>query len=515
MSDDVTRVAPVSDAGRPEGPGATTRRPVPTPPLDARTTIAVLAVGTYAAAVMPDPVPGVGLATTGLIGAGVVLARRRHDGRRGAWRTAGLVVAAVATLLPAVSDADWVVSPVLLVAFGTAALALAGGRTWLGLVRALARCLPEGGRAPVAVVRGLRSVLPTGVRSRPVIRASLLTVVLLAVFGGLFASADRLFGRLVERFLLPEWQFSALPARAFVLTAVTIGITILVRLSRRSEDDQPLRAPGRRLEGIEWRLPLVALLVLFATFLAVQFGALFGGHDWVSATAGLTYAEHARGGFAQLVVVALLTLLVVAATSRYAAVATPEQQRLQRGLLAGLCGLTLVVLASALHRLLLYQDAFGLTRARFGAQAIIWWLAGMFALVLLAGWRRRTTWLPRAVALATAIAVVGVGFVQPDAHIARWNVERFAAEGAIDVFYLSGLSADAVPALASLPDEVRACVLEAAAERLLEAGETDGWSWNASRARAADVLVGVRAHGVACAWDGVDRHGGLESTAGW
>jgi hypothetical protein len=48
--------------------------------------------------------------------------------------------------------------------------------------------------------------------------------------------------------------------------------------------------------------------------------------------------------------------------------------------------------------------------------------------------------------------------VNPDAYIARQNVERFEETGRIDVFYLGGLSADADSELDRLPDRVRECV---------------------------------------------------------
>ncbi len=87
------------------------------------------------------------------------------------------------------------------------------------------------------------------------------------------------------------------------------------------------RAPAvlsrsERLSPWEWALPLVLLDALFLAFVAVQIFVLFGGHDHVLRTAGLTYAEYAHQGFWQLVAVAVLTLAVVM-TAVHAA-ATPQ-----------------------------------------------------------------------------------------------------------------------------------------------------------------------------------------------
>jgi hypothetical protein len=227
------------------------------------------------------------------------------------------------------------------------------------------------------------------------------------------------------------------------------------------------------------------MTLLFASFVSLQFGVLFGGHDRVLQTAGLTYAEYARSGFGQLVAVAILTLVVIAATVRLAETDDRRSERIQRSLLAALCLLTLVVLGSAFHRLSLYEDAFGFTRLRFAAQVIIWWLAAVFALVLATGVTRRARTLPRAVVVLTAIAVVGVGYLQPDAIIASRNVERFVTEGRIDVDYLAGLSADAVPALLELPLDVRGCVLR---HYLIQDDPDTLGSWNRPRARSGRLL---------------------------
>ncbi|CAN5694417.1 hypothetical protein BH18ACT13_BH18ACT13_11700 [soil metagenome] len=101
--------------------------------------------------------------------------------------------------------------------------------------------------------------------------------------------------------------------------------------------------------------------MLFLVFVVVQVTVLFGGHDHVLETAGLAYAEYARQGFWQLIVAAVLTLAVIAAAARVAQPHHAAEKTLLRALLGTLCVLTIVIVASALHRLDLYEEAFGLT----------------------------------------------------------------------------------------------------------------------------------------------------------
>ena len=71
------------------------------------------------------------------------------------------------------------------------------------------------------------------------------------------------------------------------------------------------RFAAPRLRLAEWAIPLALLDLLFLAFVAVQLTVLFGGHDHVLETSGLTYAEYAREGFWQLIAAAALTLVVV------------------------------------------------------------------------------------------------------------------------------------------------------------------------------------------------------------
>ncbi len=136
--------------------------------------------------------------------------------------------------------------------------------------------------------------------------------------------------------------------------------------------------------------------------------------------------------------------------------------------------LTLVVLASALKRLNLLEDAYGFTRPRFAAHATLFWLAALFALVLI----RRAR--PRAVVALTAIAVLAFALADPDRRIAHWNVERYERTGKIDKDYLMWLSADATPELVQFP-----CMR-------FRPGAQSLAGWNLARARARAAVTQPR-----------------------
>jgi Domain of unknown function (DUF4173) len=385
------------------------------------------------------------------------------------------VLAAALALVPAIRDAGWVVWPALAASVAVASLAVSRGTAWRQVGAGLVRVL--------AMPRGALSVIEGAPRaSRPALRASGIAIVLLAVFLPLFATADAAFAHMLDA-VVPQESVDRPGIRAAVWLAFVALGGALVQTGRAA----PVRAAGaprHTLARIEWTLPLGLLVAVFGAFVALQLTALFGGDDYVVRTSGMTYAEYARTGFAQLIAAAALTLAVIAAAGRWA-----EDRRLRDALLGALCVLTLVILASAYRRLHLYEDAFGFTRLRLAADGAIVWLGALFILVLAA---RGARWLPRAVVALSATGILAFAASNPDGRIADRNVDRYERTHRIDLDVLAGLSADATPALAKLPPRLAIGVLPGEVRSGGLAGA------NLARARARRALATFTPTGGSC-----------------
>src|SRR5205814_1614835 len=125
--------------------------------------------------------------------------------------------------------------------------------------------------------------------------------------------------------------------------------------------------------------PRIGVAVLVAAVLVGVFGALFASAD---------------PAFAEL----------VSGWSPHVEAADTVRALLR----AGLAVLTLVIVAAALRRMALYEQAYGWTRLRVLVGAVELWLGLLFVLVLVAGVRLRAGWLPRAVAGTAAAGLLAV-----------------------------------------------------------------------------------------------------------
>jgi two-component system sensor histidine kinase BaeS len=435
--------------------------------------------GLAAATVLPSAAVGLGLFVVGVLVAAAALPTALP--RIGVHEIGYGVLATLLLSVVVLRDAEWLVALCLLGTVAAASYALIGGRTTVGVVLA-AMSLPMAGlRALPWIGRGVRARLDGRWGTwGPSLRTLTTSVVLLVVFGALFASADAVFAS-----LLPSIDLADVPLRVLVFivfTGLALSAAFLGAAPPRWDVLAP--RPARPVGAFEWIAPIGGVVAMFAVFVAVQVSVLLGGDDYVLRTAGLTYAEHARSGFGQLVVVTLLTLAVVAAAGRWAPRDTPGQRLVLRLLLGALCLLALAVVVFALNRLHLYEDAFGFTRLRLFMNVFEGWLGLLLVLVLLAGVRLRAPWLPGAIVVTAAAALLGLAAVNPDGFVADRNVDRFTATGKLDVAYLRVLSADAVPAIDRLPEPARSCAL--AGIRRAD----DGWAgWNLGRAQAEDILA--------------------------
>lgn len=466
---------------------------------------AAAGAGLVTAVVVPLDRPGLGWVIAGATVAGAIAAgvRRAPAPARAAvvagattaararcwdplvWGLVTLALLAVGT----VRAAEWLFGLCLLAAAAATVLALTGGRTVRGLALGAVLLPIAAGRAAIGSRPGV-ATLRRRVRARMRVGPTVaVTGLLLVAFGALLTSADAGFSRLLGQAVPALGPDTVLRTALLFVAAAALVLAGVVLLAAPPAVDRADPAPAAgRVRTAEWAIPVGALVVLFASFVAVQLTVLFGGAEYVLGPDGPSYAQYARGGFWQLLVVTVLTLLVIGVAGWVAPRRRPVQRWLLRGLVGALALLTLVIVASALFRMHTYQQAYGFSRLRVLVSVVELWLGQVFLLVVAATVRLRAGWLPRAVVATGLAAVLALAALNPDQFIAERNIDRSATgDHQLDLGYLAGLSADAAPALACLPVRHRTVALARIEASL--AGAPDDWrSANLSRATARKAV---------------------------
>jgi len=301
----------------------------------------------------------------------------------------------------------------------------------------------------------LRSRLDTGkVRAR--VRGALLTLPLLVVFSVLFAQADAVFNHFLGNLLgnvSDQW------IRHLGLSLVCCMFSLGVLHLSTTPLTLTLRGP-RHLAVLgleELRIILGSLCVLFTGFGVLQLSYLFGGRELIMASE-MTVSAYARRGFYELLIAVILTLGLLLLLHSVAV-----RTRVFTWCGGILVGCVLVLLLSAVQRMVMYVDSYGLTMDRLTALAIIGWLGLCLLLFTSTVLRNRPAGFASGAALRFIAVVLVFALSNPAGLIARVNLDRhLRASDPLDLQYLLTMGPDATTVvLQHYPDldDEQQCIL--------------------------------------------------------
>ncbi len=368
---------------------------------------------------------------------------------------------------------------------------------YIGAAWTAALCIIAGAAPLVVAEARTRTEVAAGHRHAvgAILRGLALAVPIVFIFATLLMQADAAYASLVHG--LFAWDAGTVISHV-ALTAV-FGWLAAAYLGAPSHWAR--RAPAAslpfRLGAIEAGTILALVDALFLSFVLVQARYLFGGVSHVAGTLGLTYAEYARRGFFELVAVTALALPLLIAVTEGARIESPREKRVH-GMLSGvLIGLLLLMMASALSRMWIYQAEYGWTLLRVHATALMLWIGGSIVWFGACALRRTPG--------RFVIGSIGAGLamlaclvvLNPAAGIITANVQRAHAGSDFDGTDAAALGADglptllaALPAIAATLDDRERCAIRRAIDRAVAeaTGAGGGRDWRTVS------LSNVRAH---------------------
>ena len=320
---------------------------------------------------------------------------------------------------------------------------------------------------------------------------------LLVIVVALLAEADTVFQNLIVNILKPLEFIGSIPfaERVGIIGIITVLLFGYLTIVLKAEVEGMSEATERDAGG--WDATIVATVLVmvnavYILFCVIQFTYLFGGEEVIRSIPDYTYAEYARRGFSELIVVTVINLSILLIGLHF----TKNDGKLDRVVLGLRCLLVLctaVILYSAHLRLKLYEEAYGYTYARIFAHTFIGLLFILFVITFYKLWRRELP-LGKAFVIAALLTYTTLNYVNVDAIIARNNIDRYFNTGKIDLDYLQELSYDAIPELTRLSvagdDDI---VAKKIAEFLRDKGvklrsESPWQSYNLSKSRTKRIL---------------------------
>ena len=294
----------------------------------------------------------------------------------------------------------------------------------------------------------------------PAVAAVLLALPVLSYAAVQLSAADGTFARLVERITAGfQWSLEGVLLRCIL--AVPVGCwffgLFFGAAQRRGGSRLTAEAAEKRSSARKICPPSApaAVLILFAllylVFFAAQVSSLLGALAGAGPEGG-SYAQYARSGFFELCRVAVINLLLLGGTRIFTRRPQKKLPGLLRFLDLFLCAETLLLIATAMSKMLLYIQAYGLTLLRLYTS---WFMALLFVgFVILILSDLKPICVARWAAGAFCAMFLGLCWCNPGGIIARHNVNRYLAglDEALDPLALEAVAVAAAPVARELYD---------------------------------------------------------------
>ena len=240
-----------------------------------------------------------------------------------------------------------------------------------------------------------------------------------------------------------------------LIAAAMIPLIVSFAFSLKKEEKE-ICAPkeGRGLDTAFIAAFLGALGVAYVFYLGSQLAYFFDAFKGILPEGyRFSYAEYARRGFFELCAVAAINLALLSAAMLFS---RKKEGRLPAAIKAVgtfISLFTLVLIGTALAKMALYIQNYGMTVLRLGVGVFTAFLAVVFLAALMRLFTARVKVLPvAAVTAALALIVLGLGNI--NGFVAKYNYDAYVTHKLeqIDVKYLASLGPEAAPYLVKLAE---------------------------------------------------------------
>lgn len=206
----------------------------------------------------------------------------------------------------------------------------------------------------------------------------------------------------------------------------------------------------KRLPQITAVVAVLPILLLYVAFFISQWQYYLLGFKGVVPET-FSVASYAREGFFQLCAVSFVNLLITSGVLLFTRQKEGGKNGLGKVLTTIFCVFTWVLIATAISKLVLYIDTYGLTQKRVYAMWFMILIALVFLVILLGQFIRRFRCVFAAIWISIGCYAL-LSFCNVNGMVARYNTDRFI-EGrlqTVDLQAMDDLGDSAVPSLVRL-----------------------------------------------------------------
>ncbi len=278
---------------------------------------------------------------------------------------------------------------------------------------------------------------------KKVLKALAITIPVVLIIIWLLSSADQIFGNIFGNILESIADFirgiefsTVIEEIILIIIAFFYFLGFFYYITSKYQTISE-KENNTKKDSFTIKMVLGALNAIYLIFCFIQIKSLF------MRVVNINYAEYARQGFFQLMLVSIINLFTVLIAKKR------EKQEEQKNkyikiMCLAMVLFTFIILISASYRMYLYETAYGYTLLRLLVYCVLFTEAVLLIPTILYIIDKNID-LPKAYFAIVITIYICMNFANFDNLIAKRNIDRYIEKGKIDLYYLQlGTGTDAV-----------------------------------------------------------------------
>ncbi len=212
----------------------------------------------------------------------------------------------------------------------------------------------------------------------------------------------------------------------------------------------PIKTEKKYFDTVILITVLAVINLVYIIFSVIQFSYLFGG-GFNTLPGGFSYAEYARRGFFELLLVTMINFSIILISIFNTNQKQSATFKTLKGFLFAMGLFTYVMIYSSFYRMRLYEQVYGYTHLRIFVYFFL-----LLETILLLGTLiyiiRPKFNLIKMYVITFLVLYVCLNYISIDNMIAKKNIDRYFEIKKIDLYYLKRLSYDTIPQMQRLLD---------------------------------------------------------------
>ena len=291
-------------------------------------------------------------------------------------------------------------------------------------------------------------------KTKKVLLSCLIVLPIVLIVVGLLSSADMIFGDLFDKVFgrifdfLEDILFDDFLGRVitFIIVFFAIGITMMYILYEYPKKDEKKIVKETKTRDVFTIKLLVSVLnIIYIVFDVIQIKSLM----LHSVSTNINYAEYARQGFFELLVVSVINIAIILISKKFETKDNEKDFNYINIMNVLMVFLTIIIIVSSFLRMNLYEAAYGYTVLRLLVYVTLMTETILMIPTVMYIFNSKVN-IFKAYFVIILCSYVITNYMNIDYMIARRNVNRYYVNNKLDIDYLENFGYDNIPVLYEL-----------------------------------------------------------------